>query len=327
MVEGKQDLVTLEDVLAARKRLQPYIYRTPLEVSPFFSRGERRVSLKLECHQTVKSFKIRGAINKVASLNPAEKARGILTVSSGNHGAGVSLAARLLGGIPARVFVPVRTPLSKVDRIRRHGAEAVITGEDYNETQRAADEFLAREDLTYIDPCSDVEVIAGQGTIALEILEENPALDTVVVPVGGGGLITGIGVVLKRMKPSVRVIGVQTRACPAMIASLTEGKWYREYPIRPSICDAVMGGVGEIPYRMARECIDELIPVEEEEVREGVRLLLTEEKLVAEPSGALGIAALLGRSPVFTGKNIVVIISGGNLEGGLLGEIVGRPGP
>lgn len=315
-------MVTLDDVLTARKRLRSHIYRSPLEVSPYFSDGDQQVFLKLECHQTVKSFKIRGALNKVASLSPGEKARGIIAVSSGNHGAGVSYAARLLGGIPARVFVPAVTPAAKVDRIKYYGGEIVIAGDDYNEAQRAADAFISKERLIYIDPCSDVEVIAGQGTMALEILEENPEVDTVVVPVGGGGLITGIGVVMKSIKPSVRVVGVQTKACPAMLKSLEEGVWHREFPIKPSICDALMGGVGEIPYKMAKKCIDELIPVEEDRVREAVLLLLEKEKLVAEPSGALGIAALISEPRLFTGKNIAVIISGGNLDSKLLKDIV-----
>lgn len=320
-------MVTLEDVLAARERLQSRVYKTPLEVSPGLSTPEQQVFLKLESSQTVKSFKIRGALNKVASLSPEEKARGIVTVSSGNHGAGVSYAARLLGGIPVKVFVPAVTPASKVEKIKYYGAEVVVTGKDYNETQRAADLFVEREGLTYIDPCSDPQVIAGQGTIALEILEQNPAVEAVLVPVGGGGLISGIGTVMKEMKPSVRVIGVQTEACPAMIQSLQDRVWYREFPIKPSICDAVMGGVGEIPYQMAGRCIDELIQVTEDRVRQGILTLLFQEKLVAEPSGALGIAALLSSKPGSLGKNVAVVISGGNLDSGLLKEITCSPAP
>jgi threonine dehydratase len=315
-------MVTLRDVLAARGRISDLVYRTPLEVSLKLSDSGMKVFLKLECHQTVKSFKIRGAMNKVASLSAAEKDRGIITVSSGNHGAGVSYAAKLLGGIPAKVFVPTVTPASKIEKIKYYGAEVIMTGKDYNETQKAAEGFMEREKLTYIDPCSDVEVIAGQGTIALEILEQNPAIDTIVVPVGGGGLITGIGVVIKELKPAIRVIGVQTRSCPAMIQSLQDKKWYGEFPIKPSICDALMGGVGEIPYRMAERCIDDILPVEESSIREAVLLLLENEKVVAEPSGAIGIAAVISNPAYFRGQNVAVIISGGNLDGSLLQEIV-----
>lgn len=315
-------MVTLRDVLAARGRLNDMIYKTPLELSLNLSASDMKVFLKLECQQTVKSFKIRGALNKVASLSAADKARGIITVSSGNHGAGVSYAAKLLGGIPTKVFVPTVTPASKIEKIKFYGAEVIITGKDYNETQRAAEEFMRREKLTYIDPCSDVEVIAGQGTMALEILEQNPAIDTVVVPVGGGGLITGIGVVMKGLRPTVRVIGVQTVSCPAMIQSLKDKKWYEEYPIKPSICDALMGGVGEIPYKMAASCIDEILPVEEPSIRKAVLMLLENEKVVAEPSGAIGIAAIISNPGYFSGRNIAVIISGGNLDGRLMQDIV-----
>jgi threonine dehydratase len=315
-------MVTLRDVLAARGRLGDLIYKTPLEVSLQLNSSDMKVFLKLECHQTVKSFKIRGALNKVASLSAAEKNRGIITVSSGNHGAGVAYAAKLLGGIPTQVFVPTITPASKIEKIKYYGAKVVMTGTDYNETQRGAEEFMQREKLTYIDPCSDVEVIAGQGTIALEILEQNPALDTIVVPIGGGGLITGIGVVMKELKPAVRVIGVQTKSCPAMIQSLQDGKWYGEYPIKPSICDALMGGVGEIPYKMAGRCIDDILPVEEESIREAVLWLLQKEKVVAEPSGAIGIAAIISNPEFFRGQNTAVIISGGNLDGSLMQDIV-----
>lgn len=315
-------MVTLRDVLAARGRLGDLIYKTPLEGSLNLSAFDMKVFLKLECLQTVKSFKIRGALNKVASLSAAEKYRGIITVSSGNHGAGVAYAAKLMGGIPTKVFVPTITPASKVEKIKYYGAKVIMTGNDYNETQRAAEAFMQREKLTYIDPCSDVEVIAGQGTIALEVLEQNTAIDTIVVPIGGGGLITGIGAVMKELKPAVRVIGVQTKSCPAMIQSLQDEKWYGEFPIKPSICDALMGGVGEIPYKMAKSCIDDILPVEESSIREAVLWLLEKEKVVAEPSGAIGIAAIMSNADFFRGQNIAVIISGGNLDGSLLRDIV-----
>ena len=315
-------MIHLKDILAARERIDEYIYKTPLELSMHLSTKMSTFYLKLECQQKVKSFKIRGALSKITSLSTEERARGIMAVSSGNHGAGVSYAASLFGNIPVKVLVPESTPQAKVQKMQFYGAQVLLRGRDYNETQQAAEELLKEEKRTFIDPVSDTQVIAGQGTIALEILEENPAVDTVVVPVGGGGLITGIGSAFKQLKPQVRVIGVQTEACPAMIQSLKEKKWYAEYPIGESICDALLGGIGAIPYQMAEQCIDELIMVKEDDIRLALLELLYNEKVIAEPAGAIGVAAVMANPQQFAGKTTAIIVSGGNLDKGLLQELI-----
>ena len=168
--------------------------------------------------------------------------------------------------------------------------------------------------MTYIDSCSDVQLIAGQGTVGLEILEQNPDVDLILVPIGGGGLITGVSIAAKHLKPGIRIVGVQTAACPAMVRSLADNTLYEEFPSEDSICDALIGGVTDIPFKMAGLCIDDILVVQEETIRKATAFLLTEEKIMAEPSGAVGVAALMENPGYFAGLKVAVIISGGNLD-------------
>lgn len=315
-------MVTYEDVLKARKRIQQYIWRTPLELSMHLSSKDRNVYLKLECQQKLKSFKLRGALSKLTSLTEEEKQLGVMTVSSGNHGAGVSYGANLLGDIKATIFVPVNTPEAKVEKIKYYGGDIHLAGENYDEAYKIGLEYAKKRKQIFIDSCSDVEVIAGQGTIALEILEENPDIDTILVPIGGGGMITGIAIAAKAIKPSIQIIGVQTAACPAMVQSLQDQVCYTEYPSEESICEALIGGVGEIPYHMANYCIDDLFLVEEEWIKRSVEALISNEKVVAEPSGGIGYGALMSAPDLITGKNIAIVISGGNLNPQLMKDIL-----
>lgn len=314
--------VTYEDVCAARERIIKYIYPTPLEHSIYLSNESTDVYLKLECQQKLKGFKIRGALSKLMGLSEDEKKRGVMAVSSGNHGAGVSYAANLLGGIKAKIYVPATVPKSKLEKIKFYGAEIVTIGENYDEAHKAALVALEKEKLIFVDPCSDVEVIAGQGSIAMEILGENPDIDIILSPIGGGGLITGLAVAAKNIKPGIKVIGVQTSACPAMVKSLTDNIFYEDFPSEPSICDALVGGVGQIPYDMAKECIDDIIVVEEEMIRMAIYHLITKEKVVAEPAGAIGVGAIMSNPEYFEGKNTAIVISGGNLDTSLLKDII-----
>ncbi len=316
-------MITLPDILRARKRISPYINRTPLEKSYFLSDllgGD--VFLKLECYQAVKAYKVRGAFNKLLSIPPSARELAVLAVSSGNHGASVSYAASVLGIENVRIYVPEVTPEAKKEKIRRFGAKLVVEGEDFDETYRVAREHLANSDALWVDPCSDVEVIAGQGTIGLEVLEELPDVDCLLVPVGGGGLITGIGLAIKTISPETQVIGVQTEACPAMLASLRENKFYEQYPSKPSLCDALIGGVGEIPFKLAPRCIDELLIVREETIKRAVGLLVETQKVLVEPSGAVGVACLLEYTEKFRDQRIAVIISGGNIDLTLLKSLL-----
>lgn len=315
-------MVKYEDVLEAKKRLEGIIPTTPLDISTFLSNGKMKISLKLECQNKQKTFKVRGALNKIASLTDEEKKAGIIAVSSGNHGAGISLAANIVGIENARVYVPVNAPDSKVQKILYYGAKVNQDGKTYDDAHNLALEICEKEKLTFIDPCSDVEVIAGQGTIGLEILKQNPDIDTIVVPIGGGGLITGISVAAKHLKPEIKIIGVQTEACPAMIKSLEDEKCYLEFPSEESICDALIGGVGEIGYNMAEQCIDDIIVVKEETIKKATVDLLLEDKIIAETSSAVGVAAIYENPEIFEGKNVAVVITGGNLDKELMKELI-----
>ncbi|SDK13720.1 threonine ammonia-lyase [Natronincola ferrireducens] len=315
-------MVTFEDIKKARQRIEQHIWKTPLDFSMHLTTEEKKVFLKLECQQKMKTFKFRGAMSKLTSLTEEEKQRGVITVSSGNHGAGLSYGANLLKGIKTTVFVPSTTPEAKVEKIKYYGANIELQGKNYDEAHKIAMDYVKKQNMTFVDSCSDVEVISGQGTIAMEILEENPHIDTILVPIGGGGMITGIGVAAKAMKPSIQVIGLQTAACPAMVQSLQDKVCYIEFPTKDSICEALVGGVGEIPYHMAENCIDDIIVVEEEWIRRAVRQLISKEKVIAEASGAIGYAALMGYSHLIKGKNIAVVISGGNLNYHLMEDIL-----
>ena len=314
--------VTFEDVQNARARIAGRLSVTPLDYSTKLSLEGTQVYYKLECQQKLKSFKCRGALSKVASLTPQQRAKGVLAVSSGNHGAGVALAARLEGVAAVQVYVPTTTPLAKTDKIEQNGAQVVRAGDSYDECHSIAMEALAQSDCTFVDPCSDREVIAGQGTIGLEILEQNPQIDTILVPIGGGGIISGISVAAKKLKPGIRVIGVQTAACPAMVAALRDKVCYLEYPCQDSVCDALLGGVGEIPYEMAGQCIDDIIVVQEEEIKRAAAFLLAEEKIVAECAGAVGVAAFLQSPQRFAGQQVAIVITGGNLDKGLMTQLL-----
>ncbi|MDW7669620.1 MAG: threonine/serine dehydratase, partial [Bacillota bacterium] len=296
--------------------------KTPLEFSRYYSSKNTNVYLKLENQQKMNSFKVRGAFSKLISLTEEEKNRGILAVSSGNHGASVSYASSLLGIKNSKVFIPRTTPQAKIDKIEYYGSEVVKVGETYDEAHNAAMLKMEKNNLTFIDPCSDDYVISGQGTIGLEIMKDNPDIDTIIVPLGGGGMITGISIAAKHIKPKVRIIGVQTEACPAMIKSLEDNTCYLEYPSTDTICDALIGGVGEIPYKMASDCIDEILEIKESTIKKAVGNLLVEEKIVSEPSGAIGISALMDYPDKFNGKNIAVVISGGNLDKWLMQEVL-----
>ncbi|NLJ57784.1 MAG: threonine/serine dehydratase [Tissierellia bacterium] len=315
-------MVNFNDVVNARDRIQKYISLTPLDFSMGLSDEKTKVYLKLECQQKQKAFKVRGALSKISSLTDEEKERGVIAVSSGNHGAGVSFASHLLGIKNAKVFVPETAPKAKVDKIKYYGAEIVQVGKNYDESHKTALEEMKKKNMTYIDSCSDVQLIGGQGTVGLEIMEQNPDIDTIIVPIGGGGLITGISVAAKHMNPNVKIIGVQTAACPAMVKSLEDDLLYEEFPSEKSICDALIGGVTEIPFKMAKKCIDHIFVVSEESIRKATKLLLTEEKVVSEPSGAVGVAALLDNPQYFAGKNVAIVISGGNLDKELMEKII-----
>ena len=314
---------TFDDVRAACDAIRPFVPVTPLVQSYCLGDAEQTFFFKLESLQRAKSFKIRGALNKMLSLTPEERERGVGAVSSGNHGSSVSYAASLLGIEKAVVIVPETTPTSKVEKIRHFGGEAKLMGQNYDEAHALGMAYIEANGLTNIDSChEDVYVYAGQGTVAIEILEQNPDIDMIVVPIGGGGIATGVALAAKTLKPGIRVIGVQTAACPAMIASYRDGVCYEEYPTEPSVCDALVGGVGIRAYEMLKEYMDEILPVSESYIRKATAMMIGQEKLVVETSSAITAAAAMEYPERINGKNVALIMTGGNIDADRIAQLL-----
>ena len=314
---------TFDDVRAACDAIRPFVPVTPLVQAYCLGDAEQTFFFKLESLQRAKSFKIRGALNKMLSLTPEERERGVGAVSSGNHGSSVSYAASLLGIEKAVVIVPETTPTSKVEKIRHFGGEAKLMGQNYDEAHALGMAYIEANGLTNIDSChEDVYVYAGQGTVAVEILEQNPDIDMIVVPIGGGGIATGVALAAKTLKPGIRVIGVQTAACPAMIASYRDGVCYEEYPTEASVCDALVGGVGIRAYEMLKEYMDEILPVSESYIRKATAMMIGQEKLVVETSSAITAAAVMEYPERINGKNVALIMTGGNIDADRIAQLL-----
>lgn len=320
------DTFSAQEVFDARDRIRDYVYKTPLEQSLYLGEGDREYFFKLECLQTVKSFKIRGAINKMLTLTDEQRAKGVVAISSGNHGASVSYGAKLLGIKKAVIIVPETTPKAKTDKIEFYGGQVMRLGKNYDEADKLGAAYIKEHDMTKIDAYyDDVKVYAGQGTVALEILEQKPDIDTIVVPIGGGGLITGISVAAKAIKPDIRVVGVQTEACPAMIKSLEDHVFYDEYPVvGDTVCDALVGGVGKLSYELAGDCIDDIIQVRESSIRKAVKYMIKDEKIIAEGGSCTTVAAVRDFRERVGGRKIALVISGGNIDGELMVSLLNQ---
>jgi threonine dehydratase len=313
---------TLAEVLAAARRLQGVARRTPLERSAWLSaRTGTEVWLKLETQQRTGSFKLRGAFNAVALLSAADRARGLVTASAGNHGQGVALAASLAGLPPAVVFVPAGAPEGKKRRIARHGAELREVDGGYDDAHHAALEHAARTGACFVNAFSDPAVVAGQGTVGLEIVQELPGVRTIVVPVGGGGIAGGVGIVARAMGSGIRVVGVQTEETSAMHASLAAGRVVSP-PYGPTLCEGLQGDVDAPGLALAGRVLDGVVLVAEAAVRRAMRTLFQEEGIVAEGSAAVGVAALLEGALERIEGPVAVILTGGNVDGDRLADIL-----
>ena len=309
-------MITVQDIFQAQRTIRPYIFRTPLRDSFLLSeRIGTSIYLKLENWQITGSFKPRGALNRIASMTADERARGIVTASAGNHALGVGLAARAMNISPATIFVQRTAPRAKIDKLRQFPVEVRLVGETYDDTHHAAEIFQRESGATFIHAYDDPRTVAGQGTIGLEILEDLPNVNAILVPVGGGGMIAGITVAVKSLAPSVKIIAVQPAASPSLRDSLRDNKCYEEYISAPTICDGLAGGIGKIVFEVAQnKLIDEIVLVEEHETRAAIRALVETQQLVVEGSGAVGVAALLSRKIDLSGKRVAVVLSGGNID-------------
>jgi threonine dehydratase len=306
-------------VSEAAAAIGPHIRRTPTEKSEALSGlAGREVYLKLENLQKTGSFKIRGGLNALMRKDERERANGVVTASAGNHGQGVAFAAKLLG-IPACVVLPIGVPLAKLTAIQRTGAETVLTGESYDEAHAAALEIARERKRSYVHAFDDDDVIAGQGTLALEFLDDAPDLDTLVVPVGGGGLISGIALAASGRKTRPRIIGVQAAGASAFADSFSSGKLV-EHPVATIADGIAVARPAARTLSIAKRYVDDVITVTDEAIARTIVVLLERTKLLAEGAGAAALAAVLELDGRVGGQKVGVVISGGNIDPNLLGK-------
>lgn len=311
------------EVALAAPRIAPYIRETPLEPSPSLSRetgGE--VHLKLECVQVTGSFKARGALSKLLSLSAGERSRGVVTASTGNHGLAVAHALALLG-VPGEIFLPGTVSPAKLEALRARGARVRLVDEDPGVVETVARRDAELTGRIYVSPYNDPRVIGGQGTVGVELLRRLEGLDAVLVPVGGGGLIGGIGAYLKQHAPAVRVVGCQPAACPIMAESVRAGRLL-ELPSAPSLSDATVGllEADAITFPLCRACVDDWIVVEEPAIRAALRLVLERQAVLIEGAGALPVAALLAARDRWRGARVALVLSGSHIALPALAELL-----
>ena len=317
-------MIGLSDIQDARKRISGDIRVSPCPSSESFSAlTNNSIFLKLDNQQRTGAFKERGALNKLLTLSKDEQARGVIAASAGNHAQGVAYHAGR-HGIRARIFMPLPTPLTKVSATRAYGADVVLHGANYDEAYEKAVEQSRRDGFTLIHAFDDDAVIAGQGTLGLEILEQHPDIEVIVAPIGGGGLIGGIACAAKETNPAVQVFGVQPARIPSMKAAVAEGK-----PVSLKSAVTIADGIavrraGERTLPLVQKYVDDIVTVEEEEIANAILLLLEREKTLAEGAGAAAIAAVLNRKLPLKGKRVAVLVCGGNIDVTLLARIIER---
>ncbi|MDQ3811062.1 MAG: threonine/serine dehydratase [Chloroflexota bacterium] len=316
-------MITLEDVRAAAERIRPFVVRTPLERSARLSelRGQN-VWLKFECFQRTGSFKLRGALNALLCLTEAERERGVLTVSAGNHGLGVASAAAQLG-LRATVIVPETASTAKVEALRHSGAELLVRGASYDAAEAAGRALAAEHGSVFVSAYNDPRVVAGGGTIALELFEDLPGTRTLVVPAGGGGLISGMGVASHGLDPQATIYGAQPEASPALHAAQGAGRLIK-VDTDDSLADGLVGNVeaGSITFDLVQRHVREIVLVSEADIAAAMRLLLEEEHALVEGAGAVGVAAL--RRDLIDARDgpLVVVLTGRNVAASVLRQYV-----
>ena len=323
-----ETVITLKDIQEARERITPYIRRTPLlDQTAMNDEVGCRIYLKPEMLQYVGAFKLRGALNKILSLSEEERQRGIITSSSGNHAQACAFAGQLLH-CPVVVVIPEDAPQIKIDNARAMGAEVVLWERTYDARWAKIAELVKEHNYVIVHPYEDPMVMAGQGTLALEALEDLPDMDTILVPIGGGGLISGVATAIKESNPKVRVIGVQAAASAAYYESRKEGKCVGVEPLATVADGLSCRRASEINFSVIEKYVDEIVTVEEEDIVKAVRVIANRAKLVAEPSACVGIAALLaGKVNVRPDEKVVSVLSAGNWNIEDIGRIyVGEKG-
>jgi threonine dehydratase len=314
--------LAFKDVQAAAERLRGNVLLTPCTYARTLSQiTGAEVYLKFENQQFTAAFKERGALNKLLSLTAAERRRGVIAMSAGNHAQGVAYHAKRLG-IPAVIVMPKHTPTVKVEHTRSHGAEVILHGDTFDETGRFTRELAKRRKLTLIHPYDDRLVMAGQGTIALEMLAQQPALETLLIPIGGGGLIAGMAVAAKGIKPDIEIVGVQSARFPAMAGWLKrKAVQFERFTVAEGIA---VKNPGRLTRRVVEKFVSDILLVSEHEIEDAVLMLLQIEKTVVEGAGACGLAALLKHKRRFRGKKVGLVLCGGNIDLMILSSIIQR---
>jgi len=310
----KEDAISFQNILEANRKIRNFVARTPTYRSLVFSqRTGAEIYLKLECFQPVGVFKIRGAINKICSLSPSGLKKGLVTASSGNHGLAVAYAAQIYGA-KAVVVVPENAVKEKVEAIESYGTQVVKYGKDYDEAYSKALKIQKETGSTFVHPFNDPFVIAGQGTVGLELFEDVPDLNTIIIPIGGGGLVSGISVAAKTLNPNTRIVGVQPKESPAVYRSWKAGKI-----VEVDSVNTVADGLAarrplDLTFGIIKQYVDNILLVTEKEIGEAVLALLHKAHILAEPSGAASLAALLFKYHPKPKEKVVVIVSGANIS-------------
>ena len=317
-------MLELKDFEAAYNKVQEVVLPTKLIKSDYFSdQTGNDVYLKPENMQLTGAYKIRGAYYKISTLSEEEKAKGLITASAGNHAQGVALAAARQG-VKATIVMPTTTPLLKVNRTKDLGAEVILHGDVYDEACAHALDLAAEHGYTFVHPFDDINVIAGQGTIGLEIMEEMSDVDAIVVPIGGGGLISGVAFAAKKLNPKIKVYGVQATGAPSMYNSIKEGKIIKLDSVN-TIADGIkVMEPGENTFKLVSEYVDEIVTVTEDEISSAILALIEQQKMIAEGAGAVSVAAVMFNKLPVKGKKVVCVVSGGNIDVTILSRVIKR---
>lgn len=315
-------MLTIDRVIKAAETLKPVIRKTDLIYSSILSKGND-VYLKAENLQTTGSFKVRGAYVKISALTDEQKKRGIIACSAGNHAQGVALSAQK-SGIDSTIFIPSTAPISKIEATKKFGANVKLIDGVYDDAYNEAVKFQKETGAEFIHPFDDEDVIAGQGTIALELLEQLPEVDAVVVPIGGGGLISGIAYTIKMLKPDCKVYGVQAAKAASMYSSIREGK-REELPSVNTFADGTAVKMpGEHTFEYCNKFVDDIVTVSDDEIATAVLTLMESQKLIAEGAGALSVAAVMFKKLPLENKKVICVVSGGNIDVNILSRVINR---
>lgn len=317
-------MVSIADIIKAREKMSGIIYQTPLDYSKTFSElSHNQVFLKLENLQKTGSFKVRGSYNKMASIGKEDLQKGVIAASAGNHAQGVAYSSQIIG-VPSTIIMPKGAPLSKIQATKGYGANVELHGDVFDEALAYALNLKEETGAPFIHAFDDGAIIAGQGTVGLEIVEQLHDVDAIICPIGGGGLIAGIAIAVKETNPAIKIFGVEALACPSMIQSVKEGK-----PIivdsGPTMADGIaVKKPGELPYEIVQQYVDELFTVDEMEIARTMLMLLERNKLLVEASGASSLAALLYKKLPIQNKKVVAVLSGGNVDVNFISSIIKR---